>query len=130
MNIIKAKLKVQKTRYNQGACAALGINENEFYTERVHLDEAANARVIEIVKGALAKAIDVIVSNSGAENPDKLKAGILQNVENFELCNGSGFTQVHEKELRTKYAGEKYASLWPVAGEKEVSTANATAVKF
>lgn len=130
MKVITSSIGIQKTRFDKGLAAQLGFSEATFRTAKVALDDAGNARVREIVAQALEGAIDAIVGRAVVADSEKpaLIAGLLRNIEGFELCSGSGFTGELEATLK---ADPQYADIWTVKGESTSSNgAEVASVEF
>lgn len=117
MNITTSTIGLQKTRYDKGKAASLGIPEDTFRTERVNLDAEANDAIRAIISKSLSKAVDAIASQAqgiSEEGRAFAKRAMQANIDKFELCAGSGFTGTLETDLRK---AEALKAVWPVAGE-------------
>ena len=123
MKVIKSTAVIQKTRYNEGVVAQLGINKDVFRCPSVELNADGQERVRAIMIDALERASVVI--SAQCEDVELATEAMKENIKRFNLVSASGFTTVHEARLKATLP----ANVWDL-GKVKVEKADAIEVEL
>lgn len=95
------EVKIQEKPSLRAANAQKGITSEDFSTARVTLGDVVLEKEAELIKEALSGHIDQIVAFSEANGADgeKVRASLHQNIDDFRIDAGGGFTKVHKRYL-------------------------------